>query len=208
MMADRKLGKIYVLWNPALKDCIIKIGRTSRNSESRAKEISNSTGVPADYEVVYDEDVLDCILAEKTIHKLLSPKRINPKREFFKVPLKEAVKVVFKACLKINNVIKKEAGRRVAVYIDLTKASESSLVKLKKLFPKYRGKTPVFLSLTTKSYKKVEILIGKDLYIKFSPEFLNECKQIKGIRSVEWCSQSVNEDGEYSEKEEVIDWDF
>ena len=70
----------------------MKIGRTSRVSEARAKEISVGTGVPLEFEVLYEEDVFDCIQAEKIIHKILRTERINAKREFFRLPLKRLLR--------------------------------------------------------------------------------------------------------------------
>ncbi|WP_432705806.1 GIY-YIG nuclease family protein [Amycolatopsis taiwanensis] len=37
----------------------LKIGQTSRESTERAREISRATGVPAEYEVIYDQTAND-----------------------------------------------------------------------------------------------------------------------------------------------------
>ena len=115
---SKKLGKIYILRNPYHADALIKIGKTTRVSEKRAKEISLGTGVPVDFEVVYEEDVFDCDLAEKIVHEKLNDNRINPRREFFQLPLNQAVKVVFETCLRVNERYKKEQLHRLVIVID------------------------------------------------------------------------------------------
>lgn len=93
----RKKGQkeaIYVLINPAMEKDIYKIGRTSRNVKDRAKEISRGTGVVTDFLIAYEQPVKNSVKAEKMIHDRLSSCRINNKREFFRLPLKEAIKTI------------------------------------------------------------------------------------------------------------------
>ena len=90
---------IYVLINPALKG-LLKIGRTSRSPESRAAELSASTGVPTPFIVAYDERVQNSMLAESLIHVELSNigHRLSDSREFFTIPLKDAIAVIRRVC--------------------------------------------------------------------------------------------------------------
>ena len=44
---------IYVLRNGALKETVVKIGRTSRSSEERSSELSKPTRVAEPFEVLY-----------------------------------------------------------------------------------------------------------------------------------------------------------
>lgn len=88
-----KKGYVYILINPSL-DGLVKIGKTSRSSESRAAEISRGSGVPTAYNVVCEEFVSDCDTVERRLHQMFSACRINPNREFFRVPLKEAVRAL------------------------------------------------------------------------------------------------------------------
>jgi hypothetical protein len=73
MNKDKKgtLGKIYILRNSAFKDGVVKIGLTERNSEIRSNEISSATGVPIQFEVLFEDDVLDVKMAEKKINQRL-----------------------------------------------------------------------------------------------------------------------------------------
>lgn len=91
--ADIRPGYIYILRNPLHKDALVKIGFTRTSSELRASALSKSTGVPYEYEVIYEEEVIDCELAERIIHERLHLYRVNPRREFFLLPLKDAGKL-------------------------------------------------------------------------------------------------------------------
>lgn len=88
---------IYILFNSSHKT-ILKIGRTSRTPEERARELSAPTGVAQPYIVAYESLVSDSIAAESMIHEVLDSFRVNKSREFFELPLKDAVKVVNNVC--------------------------------------------------------------------------------------------------------------
>ena len=94
-------GYIYIFINTQLPADTLKIGKTTRIPEARAREIY-STGVPGEYIVAYEEHVLDCHTAEELIHSRLAKFRINNQREFFRVPLKVAVKVMHEVALEIG----------------------------------------------------------------------------------------------------------
>lgn len=73
---------------------ILKIGQTTRDAETRARELSRPTGIPADFEIIYDEVVSDVNAAEEEIHSLLSARRVNKSREFFRIGIRDAIKIV------------------------------------------------------------------------------------------------------------------
>lgn len=83
-------GYVYILKHPAMGD-LLKIGKTTRTPEERARELSGATGVPGQFCVVHQELVPDCDLAERLIHERLSRHRESPNREFFRLPLPEAL---------------------------------------------------------------------------------------------------------------------
>lgn len=91
-------GYIYVLMNPSLQN-MVKIGKTTRTPEERAKELSSNTGVPTPFVVVYSYLFEDCTLAENFVHTYLETKgyRVSSNREFFEIPINEAVDSVIKA---------------------------------------------------------------------------------------------------------------
>ncbi len=92
---------IYILFNPSHKT-LLKIGRTSRTPEERARELSANTGVAQPYIVAYESVVSDSIAAEAIIHEVLDAFRVNQSREFFELPLKDAVQVVSNVCQQFS----------------------------------------------------------------------------------------------------------
>ena len=81
-------GFVYVLSNAAMPG-IYKIGRTDRAPRDRMDELSRSTSIPYDFDLVLFAQVDDAVAAEAEIHKDLRAKRINPSREFFRASLEE-----------------------------------------------------------------------------------------------------------------------
>lgn len=88
-------GYIYILINPTLNG-LVKIGKTSKTSEERAKELSSATGIPTQFMVAYDEFFEDIDLAESHVHEVLKNMghHVFPNKEFFDIPLKEAIRVI------------------------------------------------------------------------------------------------------------------
>ena len=74
-------GFIYVMRSAGHARDIFKIGRTKRNSELRAQEISGPTGIPDTFLVVQEWEVSDCVRAEKIIHKRLNKFRLAKKEK-------------------------------------------------------------------------------------------------------------------------------
>lgn len=89
-----KSGFIYILFNPTLRANLYKIGVTTKNPEIRARQLSAGTGIASKFEVAYKELVSDCHAVEKLIHKRLDEFRWNRDREFFELPLEEAIRRV------------------------------------------------------------------------------------------------------------------
>lgn len=83
-------GFIYILTNPAFQNDLLKIGKTTRTPSERAREIA-TTGVPAEFIVSFDIATSDCDYAEAVIHHHLTQERYTANREFFRLPLSEAV---------------------------------------------------------------------------------------------------------------------
>jgi hypothetical protein len=83
-------GFVYVMINPAMQK-LVKIGLTKRSSNERIKEL-RGTGVPDDFLVVYDELLTDCELVEKRLHARFAEYRYKPNREFFQIPIREAIR--------------------------------------------------------------------------------------------------------------------
>ncbi|MCK5535594.1 MAG: GIY-YIG nuclease family protein [Bacteroidales bacterium] len=95
-MSDK--GYVYVLINPSLKG-IVKIGKTTRTPEERAKELSLATGVPTPFIVAYECCFNNCSEAETFVHDFLEDKgyRVSRNREFFELPIKDAIDAIIMA---------------------------------------------------------------------------------------------------------------
>jgi hypothetical protein len=102
-------GRIYVFYNRAMPG-LVKIGRTTRTAEERAREISAGTGVPADFEVAWEEEFSDCEMAERIIHERLNKHRPNQGREFFRIQLQDAIREVQKHAMECHELERKRAA--------------------------------------------------------------------------------------------------
>ena len=88
-------GYIYVMVNPSMEG-LVKIGKTTREPEFRAKELSQATGVATPFYVAFNIFVSDCHSAEEYVHAVLEHKgfRNTTNREFFQMPLSQAIEVL------------------------------------------------------------------------------------------------------------------
>jgi hypothetical protein len=98
-------GHIYVLVNPSIEG-LVKIGKTTRDPESRARELSQATGVATPFYVGYSIEVADCHSAEEYVHAVLEHNgfKRSPNREFFQMPLRKAIEVLLLAEKEIASI--------------------------------------------------------------------------------------------------------
>lgn len=91
-------GYLYLLLNPSMPG-LIKVGRTARVPDQRVAELTNATGVPTPFILVYDVFVSDAEVAEKYVHAKLEQLglRVADNREFFKASPSMAVTVMLEA---------------------------------------------------------------------------------------------------------------
>ena len=73
---------------------LIKVGKTTRDPEERAEELSSSTGVPTPFFVGYQAEVNNCTRAESFVHTALKVYRLNESREFFKASMTVAINAI------------------------------------------------------------------------------------------------------------------
>ena len=87
-------GYIYILSNAAMPG-LLKIGRTDRHPEQRAREL-RTTGVPQPFVLEHYVGVEDSASAEAQVHNLLQTNggRMSSDREFFSVNLQEAIEAL------------------------------------------------------------------------------------------------------------------
>lgn len=88
-------GWVYVLVSSE-KPELVKIGQTSRDPETRAKELSSDTGVSMPYIVAYQVETVYASEIESAVHRRLSDSRVNPNREFFRVRTRKAIQTIRK----------------------------------------------------------------------------------------------------------------
>lgn len=86
-------GSLYIMQNPVFPPNVLKIGRTERNARERAKELF-TTGLPDPFDICYEREVPDCVLAEKLVHQSLKKHRHRDNREFFIIPLQQAISTI------------------------------------------------------------------------------------------------------------------
>jgi hypothetical protein len=79
-------GFVYVLANRAMPG-IYKVGRTDRAPRERMDELSRSTAVPYEFDLVLYAQVDDAVTAEAELHTELKFCRVNKSREFFRTSL-------------------------------------------------------------------------------------------------------------------------
>ena len=103
-------GYIYILINPTLNG-LVKIGKTSKTSEERAKELSSATGVPTQFIVAYDKFFEDIDLAENHVNEVIKNMghHVFPNKEFFDIPLKEAINIVKNTKVNFKNLLTEDS---------------------------------------------------------------------------------------------------
>lgn len=179
-------GMIYILINPSFQDAIIKIGKTSRLSEKRAKELSAATGVPTAFRVLWDETVLDMGLAEKLIHKKLNSQRINPKREFFQLPLKDAVRTVLEVCRDVDEQLLNVSQTSLVIFVTNQEKDGVSAKALKLALQNHLGGSVIvhlfFSSADGKA--KCEMTLGDDWKVIYSPHLFSDLQRVAGVSDI------------------------
>lgn len=183
-----KHGKIYIFRNSSFKDSLVKIGLTSRSSEQRAKEVSSSTGVPTEFEVLYEEDVLDCNLAESLIHRKLEDNRVNKKREFFCMPLKDAVRTVFEVCLEVNKEISASTASRLAIIIDAENMNKNNLEQIKEILDQHRGGPIVVSLIVNQKFCSAVVRLPECNKVHLSTDIINQLTKVQSVNDVVWVS--------------------
>lgn len=92
---EQTYGYIYVMMNASYNG-LVKIGKTTKDPQERAKELSSATGVATPFIVVFKKEFKNCHVAEKFIHSILEEQgyRVNASREFFSIDITEAINLI------------------------------------------------------------------------------------------------------------------
>jgi T5orf172 domain len=129
-------GYIYILINRAYQSDYYKIGMTTKTPQERALDISSATGVPRPFEVLYEQRVSDCRIAEGLLHRRLDRYRAASNREFFELPLKVAIKVLEEVVDEVGRLEEEEKCLEPAtVEVTPPRSQEISVAR-----PHLRGK--------------------------------------------------------------------
>jgi len=86
-------GYVYVLSNATMPG-LLKIGKTTRSSDERARELSRSTSVPSRFVVEYEIFSPAASELERAVHAKLESERHNSRREFFATEPLQAISVI------------------------------------------------------------------------------------------------------------------
>lgn len=88
-------GCVYLMTSSVLqKEGILKIGSTTDHPDERAKQLTASTASPTPFIVLYSRTVSDCNDVEAKMHSAFAHCRVNQGREFFRVSLYEAARML------------------------------------------------------------------------------------------------------------------
>ena len=101
---ENSSGFVYVMINTSYTG-LVKIGKTTKDPDERAKELSSATGVVTPFIVVYKRQFNNCHVAEKVIHNILEEQgyRVNSSREFFSIDITEAINLIMTIPNEDNN---------------------------------------------------------------------------------------------------------
>ena len=105
--------------------------------------------------------------------------------------LKESAVVVVKGKVSFRDGFPKMIASEMAgidevydliksVHVDLSQASQQGFEKLKEKLARFPGKVPVYVQVDTNNYKRVQILVGEDLYVTPSEILMEEIKVLVG----------------------------
>lgn len=109
-------GYVYFLTNSSMPN-LIKIGRTYRKPEIRAKELY-TTGVPSPFEVAYEIFSENHEFLEKILHEKLNKCRHTSNREFFQISVENAAFIAQCLASEINaNIV--ESYQSVSIMYEL-----------------------------------------------------------------------------------------
>ncbi len=97
-------GWVYVLVNPTFPG-LVKVGRTTRLPSTRVAELSQATGVPTPFILVFEQAFEDCVAAERDIHAALDRcgMREAANREFFRGTTTEIVRLISRYAGQMSN---------------------------------------------------------------------------------------------------------
>lgn len=129
-------GWVYILSNPEMPE-LLKIGFTERDPLSRAKEISQDTGVPSEFIVDYQVYSSRPYELERKVHELLHEYRLNNNREFFRCTHASAIEAIKQAILILG--LEDDPSTGLEIYHTINKKVIEKRLKVKALYSKIKS---------------------------------------------------------------------
>ncbi len=90
----KRVGWIYACRNSSFADPVFKVGQSARPPHVRISELSSSSAVYRDFQLVYFVHVSDRDRTEGQAQLALQGYRVNPNKEFFQAPPPEIVRAM------------------------------------------------------------------------------------------------------------------
>lgn len=87
-------GSLYLMRCESHSQGILKVGVTTLDPHTRAKQLTAATASPIPFHVLYSREVPDVNAAEAAAHSALAGYRVNDKREYFRVSVYEAARTI------------------------------------------------------------------------------------------------------------------
>ena len=101
-------GWVYIMINAFYEQDVIKLVLLEETPEIRARQLSEGTEIPSEFKVAYKRQVYDCETVEGLVHEALHKYRMTGRRndrsrEFFKLPVHNAIDAMSKIVDKENS---------------------------------------------------------------------------------------------------------
>lgn len=93
----KRVGWVYAARNPSFAESVFKIGQTTVGPSKRVAQLSASTSVYGEFQLVYFVHVSDHLRAEQFVHHKLRDSRLKSGKEFFGASIMTVVKVLDEA---------------------------------------------------------------------------------------------------------------
>lgn len=109
----RDVGWVYIMRNPAFRDPLLKIGKSSRPPMHRAAELGKETSAPEGFDVIFFIHASNYHMAEALAHRELRDFRKARNKEFFTAPLPLAVRTLDQIAAQLPVLVGPQRARVV-----------------------------------------------------------------------------------------------
>ncbi len=156
---------VYVLVNEAMPG-LVKIGMTEESDPATRVTQLYSTGVPFPFDVAYACRVDNADEVERALHVAFSPQRVNPRREFFRIEVGQAI-----AILRLLH--SPDATQELVDSVKVDEESAQALQEARKRRPNLNFREmgiPVGSVLTAESDLNIRLLVTGDKKVRIGEQ--------------------------------------